>query len=261
MMPEAEPKRIILLSPHHDDAALSLGGWLAMLGRVMPEVLGRILVVNVFSRSAYAPYLGGDRADVETVSRARAAEDHEFVRAARVSGLDLDFPDSSCVGFDDRTELLARAESDPRLDSVGAKLRELIPDGALVLSPLGVGNHIDHCIVSHAVRAAGDRAWARAYYEDVSYASKLPAGASRRLALCLLGSRAASFKVCISSDFDAKMRALRCYRSQLSDKDIRAIFFGARDPAPGALVERLWVNGLEERSHRFLHRLGLQLLP
>ena len=74
---ERPPFQVTILSPHRDDAAFSCG---LLLSRCA-ELGVPVRIVNVFTRSAYAPYLaGGAGADeVETVSAARLAEDRALV--------------------------------------------------------------------------------------------------------------------------------------------------------------------------------------
>jgi len=42
---------VSILSPHHDDAALGVGGWLAALARERPRALRCWRIVNLFTGS------------------------------------------------------------------------------------------------------------------------------------------------------------------------------------------------------------------
>jgi LmbE family N-acetylglucosaminyl deacetylase len=234
---------LTVLSPHQDDAALSLAGAIGAASR-----RGRpVRIVNCFTVSAYAPH--SEARDTAEVGAVRRAEDREF--ASRV-GQSVDVVD---LGMEDAPIRLGRPIHEVRRRRIGrvehAQAGQLAEAAArlaagTVLAPLGLGRHIDHLIA----RDAGIRL-ARAgrtviFYEDLPYAAELREccilraadGVSRRLGLRLAGA--------VVQDGAATARkryAIEAYRSQLSPTQFDAVIrYGARLGG-----ERVWGGkGLEE---------------
>src|SRR5579863_754671 len=80
--------------------------------------------------------------------------------------------------------------------------------GVRIYAPLGVGHHVDHVLVFQAGRELQARGAQVTFYQDFFYTDwNCPhlAGLRRR-------ARAASFS---AADFARKLRAFRCYRSQI----------------------------------------------
>lgn len=148
--------RLVVLSPHIDDAVLSCAGALLTARR-----LGWSTEVwTVFSESTEPE---------ETATRRR--EDAEATRLLGASPRWLGAPDKLAraggrVGFEE----LFFAD-DPTADAIARDvLRPVLAGGrATVLAPLGVGGHVDHRAVFRAVSAlSAAGAWC---YEDRPYAT------------------------------------------------------------------------------------------
>ncbi|MFT3766817.1 MAG: PIG-L family deacetylase [Minicystis sp.] len=182
----------LVLSPHPDDAALSLGGHLAARAAAGE----RVLVVTVctaappagrvpcaFARDVLAR-LGLTPA---AYAEARAREDRE---AARILGAQtihaglLDAPDRLPDRYGTVAALTgAPAAGDPiipQLDDLLATLRAQHP-GATLHAPLGAGGHVDHVLVHEAARRAFPGFRALRFYEDFPYAAGDTAAVPRRL--------------------------------------------------------------------------------
>ena len=87
-MMKYEDIRTLLISRHQDDIALCLGG--AILSGYFSRP---ILVLNVFTRSSYAP-LYPDEHDMSRISRIRANEDDAFARNLDLRHIDLGLRDA-----------------------------------------------------------------------------------------------------------------------------------------------------------------------
>jgi LmbE family N-acetylglucosaminyl deacetylase len=213
----------LVLSPHADDAALSLGG--CLLAGALP---GPVTIVTIFGESNFMD--GAFHADVRAVTQRRRAEDEAFAAAA---GARLLFwsnaeaalrPSAStgvfAAGFD--VSLDEPAGLDAQLSSL---LAASPPE--LVLSPLGLGCHRDHLLVTRlAGRLAKQHALPIAYYEDLPYAA----------AESMRGIRARArnidrplkpWLVSIAAEFSAKMAALRHYSSQIGAADMKRVAYHA----------------------------------
>ncbi|SNT44181.1 N-acetylglucosaminyl deacetylase, LmbE family [Granulicella rosea] len=166
---------LYVISPHRDDAAFSLS--IAMrhwLGRGH-----RVQIVNIFTRSLYAPY-----ADVESireedrvnyVSGLRRMEDESFLKVMHgATKFDLDLDDSPIRLGCHSSEVCATLETgtDAALPAIRGHLQRLLhqEDVALVL-PLALGRHVDHCIARNAALPLVPYLPC-AFYEDLPYATR-----------------------------------------------------------------------------------------
>jgi LmbE family N-acetylglucosaminyl deacetylase len=146
----------VIVSPHPDDAALSL--WHILDGP------GDVAVVNVFAGIPSSTDLGWWDAqtgatDSRSRARERAAEDRAALGLAGRSPTDLTFLD------------LQYRVADQPLEPIADAVAEAAPPGALLLAPAGLGGHLDHQLV----RDAGLILWRRgrrvALYADLPHAS------------------------------------------------------------------------------------------
>ncbi len=168
---------ILVLSPHRDDAAFSLSlsihHWLA--------VGHKVTLLNVFTRSLYAPYSDAESVHENDrlgyVSALRRREDEEFLK--QIPGatmIDLNIKDAP-IRLHCDSSIVCDMDVDPE-DSAIPKIRKAIARladqehafAALVL-PLGLGHHVDH-------RTARDASLPLttslpcAFYEELPYATR-----------------------------------------------------------------------------------------
>ena len=225
----------VFLSPHFDDVALSCGGMVAMAAAAGE----RVLVVTVCgalpaaeARSALTDKIHAARGFSDGIAyvSARREEDRAaaLVLGARIEwGGSLDAIYRNPAHYDrSRTLLGPPAPGDPLVAeaaSLIAELRRRFPRAELY-APLGTG-HIDHRAVSHAARMAqGPTCLYQEFpYRGAPYAAVSPDKAE-------LAAVAPGF-------FDAWLRAVLCYRSQLRG------LFGGEDGARAALVAHAQSTG------------------
>lgn len=163
---------LTLLSPHRDDAAFSLSICLSQWRRTPV----RLTILNFFTQSAYAPH--ALLFSSSSISAIRAREDRQALRAidARIriesAGL-IDAPLRLGIEAHRVCDLKPGASDDsPDLRTVRAAIRGHAVRG-LAIAPLGLGNHVDHLLVSRAATDVipGKRL---AFYEDLPYATWTP---------------------------------------------------------------------------------------
>ncbi len=245
--------KIVVVSPHRDDAAFSLGlainGWLASGHQVT--------VLNCFTKSDYAPFSdvssvhANDRLSFATAVRRR--EDVAWGKLAG-SGLrfhDLDLLDAplrlACPLSEIQTiDIRPGDRAVSRVAGALAKLARVAQTGGIAFAvPLAVGNHIDHRVVRRAaVETLAAMAVPVAFYEDLPYVSR--PGAADTLG-DLVSQSGFQLKTCYGGrqpeDIDGavrrKARLAECYDSQIDSEEVRAIAefsrtYGGR--------ERLWAN-------------------
>lgn len=165
-----------MLSPHRDDAAfslsLSISHWLA--------VGHSVTILNVFTRSEYAPYSDAETKPqaerLDYVSALRKREDAKFLAALGdgVTMVDLDVVDAPIRLKCDASivcDMDVRSD-DPAISQVQAGLAKLIKgdDTALVL-PLGLGHHVDHRTARDASLETSTKVPC-AFYEELPYAMR-----------------------------------------------------------------------------------------
>lgn len=168
---------LLVLSPHRDDAALSLSisivHWLARGHRVT--------LLNIFTRSLYAPFSDADLVQendrLSYVSAMRKKEDESFLK--RLPGLimiDLNLKDAP-IRLRCTSETVCDALPSPDdtatpkiYKAIAAQIQPPRSVGGLVL-PLALGHHVDHCITRDAaLRFAAT--FPVAFYEDLPYAAR-----------------------------------------------------------------------------------------
>ena len=213
--------RVLMLSPHPDDVAWSLGGTVAALRRAGAE----LHVVTFFGRTCYAP--GHATHGELAASRVRALEEHAWATFAGVRLRRFDLSDASLRGYDDETEIGPSPEPE-LVGRIRAELAELVhalrPE--VIVAPLAAGGHVDHAAVrtaTVALRPAAGVAW----YEDLPYAA----------------DRATRYTdhpvvVDIADHWRAKESGVRYFPSQQPDTVLPIL----RAHAAAVAGERLWVE-------------------
>jgi len=165
---------VMILSPHCDDAPLSLGT--VLLNRSLTP---KPRVAVIFSVSRYTkdePCTGC----AETITALRNAEERKAAEEANYDVTFLGFGEPFVrSGFGDMDDIFDKSrvlEQDGVWAGVAAKIADLLAkhDG-LTLSPLACGDHIDHRIVHRAVLEAHalGRTGQLGFYEDLPYSANL----------------------------------------------------------------------------------------
>jgi LmbE family N-acetylglucosaminyl deacetylase len=208
--------RILLVSPHPDDIAWSLGATVRRLPA--PHVL------TLFSETLYAP--ASPSHGTAEASAVRAAEENAWAELVGATVHRRGLPDASLRGYDDVTEMGATPTEDivrTVTDLVRAEIAAVEPE--LVLAPLAVGGHVDHEAVRLAVAACGgpEVLW----YEDLPYAG----GTAPR-------PTGHPVTVSVTGRWPAVEAGVRCYPSQQPDTILPVI---RRHHATNA-GERLWAE-------------------
>jgi LmbE family N-acetylglucosaminyl deacetylase len=237
----------LILSPHCDDIAFSLGASIMAREWGAAATGDTVTGVVIFSESRYSLAKGWDN-DVAAQTAVRNAEERA---AAALGGYRIEFlgfpepgvrPGYTQVGDIFSPDL--DFTRDPIWKAVDARLTGLLRDfdeggGGLVLSPLGVGRHVDHRMTVAAFRAAlpGLRRVTPAFYEDLPYAGRFTSQEIRRLVPEELGLKPVLFA---RGNLADKMRLLQVYESQVSadDYDSVAAHWDCRGRA-----ELVWMSG------------------
>jgi LmbE family N-acetylglucosaminyl deacetylase len=238
---------ILVLSPHIDDAALSVGGILARLGRSC-----RCHVLNVFSEQSYQTGLRVPPSDLKRISYAEESLVAE------------------CLGYHSFTMGLSGAQdrhsyslrkimghtgcevgSNPRfqreIDLIAEHLSVLLAGVTIALAPLGLGGHLDHVILSMAAQEIVNQGvlprGALWFYEDLPYSAALLGPVASEPALRIAGV-ISNVAVQIGTVIKCKRYALNIYRTKLRAAQIDlCIDYASRQATGHPPVETLWGLG------------------
>lgn len=169
--------QVTVLSPHFDDVPLSLGeslssGWLAQC-----EVRVRV----VFGRSNWTTRLHPTPSRATAVSWWRRAEEQlasmHFGYRYTYAGWEEAILRWGGMDTERMLDVDSDPDSEPVMAEVGAWLEDVvgrIGPSSVLLSPAGLGGHVDHRIVAAAAaRLAGSSGALIGFYEDRPYSAYL----------------------------------------------------------------------------------------
>jgi LmbE family N-acetylglucosaminyl deacetylase len=268
--------RTLLISPHQDDIALSLGG------SILAGFFARpILVLNVFTISSYAPQYSGNR-DEANVTRIRATEDDQFARHLGLIHVDLGLKDALLRWklHQDTFPLLSASSLTrgwPPPNSIPAKklsrrftkvpitlkaailqkiayfdriymivkneISEMISEceNAIVAAPLSLASQPDHVIVANGCHEINSNSSKVLYYEDLPYAWRYkPRDIPKHVNH--FDKHLVPHLINIDDVFEEKLKNLDAYHSQLDQSEIEAVVEHAKRLDPSGIFERLWIR-------------------
>jgi LmbE family N-acetylglucosaminyl deacetylase len=248
--------KILILSPHRDDAAFSLSiaitNWLTARHTVT--------ILNVFTRSRYAPYSDAafvhENDELSYVTAMRLREDEAFLRRITQNlpkGLKkhLHMADLNLKDAPIRLRIPLEEVSDTPIsptDHAIEKIRKALTKQseagtmqALVI-PAALGDHIDHLTVREAAQPFTANI-PTAYYEDLPYAATHPSVATDLEALREAATERnyplTPVTYQIESAIEIKRKLVLNYASQIDDETGTLIGDFAQRYNGG---ERLWAN-------------------
>ncbi len=217
----------MIVSPHRDDAAFSLG----LTIRAWLSAGHTIDIVNCFTRSDYAPF--SDVASLHVndrttyVSALRLREDQAWQRSfvagtkrLRLKDLNLkDAPRRLRISFDEVCGLPVDAE-DKALLKIRKAVSALKTDALLI--PLALGGHVDHTTARDAAMGCMATGLPCAFYEDLPYATRPNAaeeiaGDVAGLGLSLTGGFTGPEEDAAAA-VASKRRMAECYDSQIDSE-------------------------------------------
>ncbi len=222
--PEDHPYGAIFLSPHLDDAVLSCGGTV----HLMTQACKPVLVVSITAGDPPAGELSPFAKDLHARWRlaadsiaSRRTEDVEACANLGADWLHWQVPD--CIyrrnivngkPLYDREETLFGAIDPSEMDLVANLAQQLrsLPPSDSVYVPLTAGNHVDHQLTRLAAEKWLDPT-SFLYYEEYPYSQ-----AESQLATALddEGRWRADVVRLEPANVEARIRAIACYRSQIS---------------------------------------------
>lgn len=174
---QLRPLDVVVLSPHRDDACLSLGSLLLALGHGV--------VVNLFTRSLWAASLPKASRSESVVEEIRDTEDRAFIARCGLDRRELRLPEPGIEGrngFDRaQIELDIQRLTEPLMLTLNELATTPRARKAVLFCPAGIGGHVNHLATLEMVLRNADAicpSYDLMFYEDLPYA----AGLGKRLA-------------------------------------------------------------------------------
>jgi len=165
--------RVLVLSPHYDDAPLSLGQSMAD-GELSRH---RVTVGVVFSRSNWTIWFHPTRSRWPLATAIRYGEElrnaRRFRYRVRRGGIEETVLRTGVIAPETFLDPTFDAAASGDLEPVYDLLRKWVSGYDVVVAPLGIGGHVDHQLVTEAARRLLDDGRAVAFYEDRPYACGL----------------------------------------------------------------------------------------
>jgi LmbE family N-acetylglucosaminyl deacetylase len=213
----------IYLSPHLDDAALSCGGLLWQQAQQGTPVEVWTVCAGDPPERLYSEFVeelharwGGAAQAMER----RRQEDIEACQKLGVAYRHLDYPDCIYRGhpasgedlYPDREAIFGNLSPADGLlaEALADELRRRLPQYAVLVCPLAIGNHVDHQLVRRVASMVGwQSAW---YYADYPYAHR---AAAELAALKESGWQSRVFPIS-EAGMEAWASGVAAYTSQIS---------------------------------------------
>ncbi len=221
-----EIERVVILSPHLDDAALSCGGLLSALAD-----RASLLVVSIHcGNPPSTPVAAGRPRKGFVHPEIRRQEDRRAMHAIEVDYVHLGFPDGVYRRSPTSGELLYRTPRErwvlPRVEDA-LHVEELylvlqrLTDHMgryLLVSPMGIGHHVDHMLTAQVALRLASKKRPLLFYEDFPYVVNPLVGAGvedgPESALARLQLRAVE-RCVLPIKVEEKARLLRYYDTQI----------------------------------------------
>jgi LmbE family N-acetylglucosaminyl deacetylase len=248
--------KILILSPHRDDAAFSLG--IAIANWLLAR--HTVTILNVFTRSRYAPYSDAafvhENDELSYVSAMRLREDEHFLRRMtqdlpkglknNLHMVDLNLKDAPIrlrIPLEELSDTPVNP-ADHAIEKIRKALTKQSEAGAMeaLVLPAALGSHIDHLTVREAAISFTTHIPA-AFYEDLPYATTHPSTATDLETLREAAERRSGpltpVVYQIESAVERKQKLVLGYASQIDDETGALISNFATRYEGG---ERLWAN-------------------
>jgi len=231
--PSGKRRRVMVIEPHMDDAALSVGG-LMLQRRAECE----FLLVTVATQSVATSYRGIDRDffDVQTISNLRKAESEIVARTVWGRHIPLGLVEATLRYYPQKWTLdwfqrheqavweylehaAGRGELELWTSTIAKAIEDLQPEE--IWMPLGIGVHVDHQLTRHAclnILRTNPKLVEQCvcrFFQDVPYAADVPNHIAALVeTLRGAGAKLEEERVDVADVKQEKMRLLDVYWSQ-----------------------------------------------
>lgn len=248
---------MVLLSPHSDDIALSLGA--SLLGW---SAVSRLQIATVFSISNCTA--DDSVMNSPVVSIVRKAEDIAFIAFLgqetnivwwdrEDAPLRRNIPDESV--FHSEPSPIDLDESLYIMDRIRMEYRYI----DILFAPMAIGRHIDHIVVRNAALELLAEGFPVAFYEDLPYAADSSLVEIDEYAACLANLAGQELSLCPIETgifIEEKVALISCYRSQMESRTESRVRSHAGRCSSNSVVERVWASKKALCTIHKLHKGG-----
>lgn len=226
-------KKVLCLSPHHDDLLYSA----ALLVQLLLKQNCDLTNMCMFTQSCWTARGIGD---INRISALRLQEEKAASMLYGFQTISLNMPDSSVRGLDETEELIAPMDQ-KMIEICDDKIRSFLNSQLfdVILMPLAAGGHIDH----RYARLIGEKQTqisVRLYYEDMPYLTNteqvynyLPKDAE---------------PIVMKGFLEDKRRGFDCYPSQSEIKNWKRIEQYSQQLVLDECAERIWFCGKKKEE-------------
>ena len=231
-------EKIVLLSPHHDDIAFSIGGMISL--DYIKNTDYAYYLVNIFNKTCYSlPTF-----QTNHISKQRNSEDDKFVKLFMLNKINLSLSDSSLIGHTAHSEAIC-VPSDTRRSHLTNKLDNIFKciKPNRVFCPLGIGGHIDHKMVKEVCLEIFKNSYHKLFfYEDLPYAYGHNPNDMETTIKKLTNLELHAHDINITSVWHMKEKSISFYKSQITKEIIDKIRKYAESlGSKETLFERIWM--------------------
>jgi 2'-N-acetylparomamine deacetylase / 2'''-acetyl-6'''-hydroxyneomycin deacetylase len=232
----------LVLSPHADDVALSVGGSLHHGVFRRPITLATLFGRSNFVRGRFSP-------DWRSVTDSRREEDKAFATSLNADLRYFELAEATLRPSEGKDRIFARTAEEPMAvpASLTSALQQLLaavrPDTLLI--PLGLGCHRDHLLTQREGTALGRKATATiVYYEDLPYAAQLSNRKVRKHARTI-DPDVRPMRIDIRATLKEKLRSVSLYRTQMASEKLMSAVEEMHRSGRSQVCEWIWTLGAD----------------
>ncbi|EER22289.1 MULTISPECIES: PIG-L deacetylase family protein [spotted fever group] len=229
--------KIILLSPHHDDIAFSIGGMISIYCYTKNI---KCYLINIFNKTKYCL----PTCKTTNVNKQRNAEDNRFAKQFSLNKINLNFPDSSVLRHTAHSEIICTPH-DIRRSFLMQKLNKIFKyiKPNKIFCPLGIGGHIDHKMVKEiCLEIFRNNYHNLVFYEDLPYAYDYKSQYIKDIIKRTMPLKLHAKYINITSRWYIKEKSIFFYKSQVTKETIAKIQKYAQSlGANKSFFERIWI--------------------
>lgn len=222
----------VIISPHMDDAALSMGG----------NILRNDAKCKMITLFASNWTLAGIDDNPAKITNIRLSEEQKIVEKFNAEFVFGNFPEATMRGYNDWGMKCNLQKDAKLLGKIINLINTNIDAEDEIYLPAAIGEHVDHVLVFETIPSLKSKNIK--IYEDLPYATY--GGTFERINKISHLYKTTEKLINITDTIDKKLECLKLYQSQLTKNDIIKIKNYAKSiKKDGAFYERLWVIDVE----------------
>lgn len=227
---------ILIISPHLDDAILSLGGLLQLRKNSQDKVM-------TLCNTAWTAL--SDTMLPEEITKMNLEEELTIIKELGCQHLFCDFDEAMSRDYENWNDKFSYEKDSVLYEQITEVIKKEMESQYYeqVYFPLGIGEHVDHIMVYEGIRQLRDVIREQNvelyFYEDLPYATY--GGVEERLEKVMKEYSITLQEHDITEYFERKCSLLSIYKSQLTDEDLDRIRRYVGKLFGGSVVrERVW---------------------